>query len=209
MTTEQLDSLCLSISDDVRLNTLSSEITDHIVLVRAMENSFVSYLHNAYYTNGKKNCTATQKQVKEGILLRLAEGELSIEEIEDFHYKGKYVCPTEMVEKEYFFLNNQLAKISITIGRTDYNVLPRNYWIIVSQLDFIYYATKPEKKAIYYFFNPFPPIIHRKEYPTNVLTEDEWRQTILSYTNITEEQLKIDAYRLHMLYTLNKNLFNH
>ncbi|MDR0661266.1 MAG: hypothetical protein LBG19_10855 [Prevotellaceae bacterium] len=103
-----------------------------------MGNSFVPYLHNSYYANGKKTRTAAQKQVKEGILLRLAEGKLCIEEVEGFRYKGKYVCPTEMIETEYFFLNNQLVKISFTIGRADYNVLPQNYWIVVSQIDFIY-----------------------------------------------------------------------
>lgn len=50
--------------------------------------------------------------------------------------------------------------------------------------------------------------MQREPYPTNVLTGEEWIVMIMDYTNITEEQLKENAYQLYSLYVLDKNLFN-
>ncbi|MDR0661265.1 MAG: hypothetical protein LBG19_10850 [Prevotellaceae bacterium] len=40
-------------------------------------------------------------------------------------------------------------------------------------------------------------------------TDEEWRELIMSYTGITEEQLKVNAIQLYSLYILSENLFNH
>lgn len=212
MTTEQIDSLCLSISDEIKRCSVPTETdltkisASDLKVAKVAKHPFVSYLYNVYYIDDRKNRTAIQEQVGDETLLRLTEGKLHIEEAEDFRYRmGKYLLPAEMMETEYFFLNEQLVKISQTIGRTDYNVYPQHYWIIVSQLDFVYHDTGSEKKSIYRISSS----MQRELYPTNVLTEEEWRIMIMGYTNITEEQMKANAYQLYNLYVLDKSLFNH
>ena len=212
MTVEQIDSLCMFMTDEVRHDSISiadrreniKEKIEKMRITRIRDDSFVLYLYNTGYTDDKQTYTATKKQVKEGILLRLAEGKLCIEEAEDFLHKSKYFLPTEMEETEYFFMNEQLVKISLTKGHTDYNVSPQAYWILVNQIDFVYHTIEPEKKAIYYFYHP----IHRKQYPVNVLTEKEWIEAEMNRNGITEEQLKENAYRLYSLFISDKNQFN-
>lgn len=210
MTTEQqLDSLCQAMSDEYRLS-IPMEITDGTDIIAKNErlnNSFISYLHNAYYTSGKKTLTAVKKQVESGKLLRLAEGKLAIEEVEDFR-NDKYIAPVDMVETEYFFLDGKLIKVSVTFGRTDYNALPRNYWIMVNQIDFVYNNTKLAKATIYHVNNHIP-LTYRSILPTNVMSNDEWREMVMNYANITEEKLRAKAYELHTMYTINKNLFGY
>lgn len=205
MTIQQLDSLCFSLSDEARTSIFSDIIDSIDYAIIKSKHEFISYIDKAYY-NGRKLQTATLKQIKEGTLLRLAEGKLCIKEVDDF--RGlKYPLPTEMVETEYFFLNNQLVKISVTIGRTDYNVMPQNYWVIVNLLDFVYHKTEPPQKAIYQISSIRPG--SRNLYPANVIDNNEWREQLMNAANITEEQLKISAYRLYGLYISNKSLFNH
>ena len=205
MTAEQLDSLCLAMADEIRSNTLkeTASSTENIDILQ--KHDFLQYLHNTYCSNGKKTHTACQKQLKEGTLLRLAEGKLTIEEAEDFR-KNRYRTPTSMVESEYFFLNGKLVKISLTIGRTDYNALPKNYWIMVKQIDFVYPPEDFEKRTIYHVGSVIHPSIHSL-FPTNVMSSDEWREQEMEGTGITEKQLQIKAFQLHNLYTLNKKPF--
>ena len=209
MTIDRLDKLCLSMSDEIRAE-ISAEKTAVTAICTATvmgKHDFLSYLDNAYYANGRKPRTAIQKQVNGGTLLRLAEGKLNIQEVEDFR-KDKYPAPTEMVETEYFFLNNHLVKISLTTGRTDYNAMPRNYWVVVNQLDFVYHDTEPPKKAIYNISSCVHPG-NRSLFPTNVRSSDEWIESIMSTAGTTEEQLLLNAIQIYQLYTLNKELFNH
>ena len=215
ITTKQINRICLSLSDEVRRNTPTEKIDSAVPApISDLSFNFVRYLHNAYYAKERKTRTATKTQLPQGTLLRLAEGKLIIEQVEDellrvepYTYPTEYMYPTEMVETEYFFLNNRLVKISVTIGHADYNVIPSNYWIIVSQIDFSYHKTEPSTKTIYNVSFPTSPE-SRRPYPPNAMTDEEWIQTVLSRTNTTEEQLKANAYLLYQLFTLNKELFN-
>ena len=149
MTNEQLDSLCRTLSDECRATILNKIADDDNNIDRKTRHWFPTYLNQAYDTTNAPKIHINEKQLNEGKLLRIAEGSYRIEEREShIHLKGiKFQIPTEMSETEYFFLNGELIKISITKGRTDYNYRPSAYWVIINRLDLIY--EKSVRKAAY------------------------------------------------------------
>jgi hypothetical protein len=126
-----LDSLCVAMSDECRgvsMNTAS-------YISESFSDWFPKYLKETYDTVGTPHINVSEKQLTEGTLRRIAEGKIRIEERADFSRTYNY--PAEMSETEYFFLNNELVKISVAKGHTDYNFIPSAYWIMVFQLDLL------------------------------------------------------------------------
>lgn len=101
--------------------------------------------------------------------------------------REEYRIPAEMSEIEYFFLNGELIKISITKGETDYNALPENYWISMEQLDLIYEKNKLVKKTTY---------IHLGQWDPSTKASDEWTELFIKHYDINQDTLVERAYEL-------------
>ena len=181
MTNEQLDSLCRTLSDECRA-TISSKAKDNDedLNIRFLGNWFPTYLEKAYNTTNAPKIHINEKQLNEGKLLRIAEGSFRIEERVSPYGEVKYLLPVEMSETEYFFLNGELIKISITKGLTDYNALPQNFWIRIEQLDLIYEKDKPVKKAVYSYFGQWNSLSK---------VSDEWIENFIRHYKINEDTL--------------------
>lgn len=130
---KKIDSLCKAMSDEYKI-----EITNKIEESVLEQNKgwFPTYLSQLYDTIPNSNIYVSEKQVSEGKLLRIAEGNIRWEWAKA--YFDEYLKPTEMNETEYFFLDNELVKISLFQGFPDYNAIPANYWIVMRQVDLLY-----------------------------------------------------------------------
>ena len=182
---DYLDTLCLKMSDECRVIPVNYE--DYMAYeARKVYNEikyhwFTEYLYLTYDTVRTPRINVSEKQLKEGKLRRIAEGKLRIEEREG--YLGNlYNYPVEMNETEYFFLNNELVKISISKGSTDYNFMPERYWIAVWQLDLLCQKNKVVNRKAYYCFGD-------RGQPDN-----EWIERFVEYLNIDENALIEKAY---------------
>jgi hypothetical protein len=145
--TEKIDNLCKVMSDECRIEILNKVDGSLPYLGRHW---FTDYLYWLYDSTRNIGITVSEKQINEGRLLRIAEGKIRWELVEAF-FGEEYDKPTEMTETEYFFLNNELVKISISKGHTDYNAIPSNYWIVIRQLDLSYQKdTLANKKAFWH-----------------------------------------------------------
>ena len=144
-----LDSLCLAMSDECRgmqVHSMDKEVYD---INGILNHWFTEYLYLKYDTVGTPRMNVTEKQLKEGTLRRIAEGKFRIEKADSF---GKtFNCPMVMNETEYFFLNNELVKISVTKGYPDYNAIPANYWIVMRQVDLLCQKNKIVNRKAYWY----------------------------------------------------------
>jgi hypothetical protein len=144
---EKLDSLCRAMSDEYRANVLSSIDRTADPVTRDW---FSEYLYWEYNNTETPHITISEKQLDKGKLVRIAEGMFQWKRVKEFDVGDEYNQPTEMNETEYFFLNSELVKISIYKGHTDYNAMPRNYWVVVRQVDLMYQKGKLANKKAYY-----------------------------------------------------------
>jgi hypothetical protein len=183
---DYLDSLCLAMSKECRA-AIVNNIDDNACNL-TVNHWFTKYLYwTTYDTTGTPRMNISEKRLKEGVLLRITEGKFRIEEKDG---RGKtYNCPTEMSETEYFFLNNELIKISIVKGYTDYNAIPSNYWIGIRQLDLLCQESKIVKRKAYSYFGdiiPYKPL------------EEELVELYIKDFDINEEALIQKARKLYL-----------
>ena len=183
-TNEQLDSLCREMTDKYRANILKQVANNDRNTDRTMRHWFPVYLNKVYDTAQTPEIYISEKRLKNSKLLRIAEGSFSIETREGY-MKEEYLIPAEMSETEYFFLNGYLVKISITKGITDYNALPKNYWIRMEQLDLMYEKNKLVKKTAYSHFG---------QWDISTKVSDEWTELFTKHHDIDEEALIERAY---------------
>ena len=174
---DYLDSLCTAMSKEYRTNTHTNidgkspiEITGHW---------FSKYMYWEY-DNKPPRTTVFEKQLKEGTLLRLAEGNFRWETLDS--YGKPYNCPTEMKEVEFFFLNGILVKISFIEGTTDYNFIPAKYWIRTDYLNLLFQENKIVRKSC---GSPYK----------------EWLEHYMKHFNVDENEL---IQKAHTLYTSAK-----
>jgi hypothetical protein len=143
---------------------------------------FTEYLYKAYGAEGIPDVKVSEKQLKKGVLLRIAEGTFRVEEKS---WGQTYNCPTEMNEIEYFFLNNKLVKISIAKGYTDYNSSPALYWINIRQLDLLYQKNEIVNRKAYWYSGDRQQL------------DDEWVEQYMRDLDINENVLIQKAYTLY------------
>ena len=178
---DYLDSLCLTMSDEYR--AMPENYTERRIYNALKDYWFTNYLNRTYDTIGTLHTSVSEKQLKEGVLLRITEGKFRIEKGES--YGETYDCPTEMKETEYFYLNNELIKISVTEGSTDYNAIPANYWITVRQLDLLCQKDKIVDRKAYRYFGDRTEL------------EEEWIEQHVRYLDINENALIQKAHALY------------
>ena len=183
MTNEQLDNICREMSDESRAKVLNQIADKDRDADRATSHWFPAYLDITYNTTNASEIQINEKRLNKNKLVRITEGSFRIEVRED-RMKEKYRIPTEMNETEYFFLNGELVKISITKGYTDYNALPYNYWFRIHQLDLMFKKNKLVKKAEYIYFG---------QWDSSSKVSDEWIETF----GIDEDTLIKRAYILN------------
>jgi len=180
-----LDSICQTMSDEYRAKSciyggLGSPdgIAGHW---------FTEYLYLTYDTVETPPVNVSERQLKEGVLLRIAEGRFRIEKKS---YGKTYNCPTKMNETEYFFLNNELVKISIAKGYTDYNSTPALYWITIRQLDLLCQKNEIVNRKAYWYSGGREQL------------DDEWVEQSMRDLDINESAL---IQKAHTLYKEFKN----
>ena len=179
MTSEQLDSLCRTMTDEYRTKILSTIANNERDTDRTTSHWLPVYLNKAYDTENAPEIHISKKSLKKNKLLRIAEGSFRIE-VKESYMKEEFRIPAVMNEIEYFFLNGELIKISITKGATDYNALPQNYWFQFNQLDLMYEKNKLVKKTAYFYFD---------QWNLSTKVSDEWTELFTKHHNIDEEAL--------------------
>jgi len=144
-----LDSLCQIMSDEHRVNTARDIVGNENNEIP--RDWYSQYLYKTYYSAETQRINVSEKQFKEGKVLRIAEGTLRWERVKEFGFGDEYNNPTEMSETEYFFLNNELLKISISKGHTDYNARPSYYGVVIRQLDLLCEKSKIVNRKAYWY----------------------------------------------------------
>ena len=97
----------------------------------------ILYICGVYYKDEKSVISIYHKAENGKNILRIGEGMLEIKQGKDFITEQEYYFP-EITENIYYFLDGKLVKINEIKSMLDYNVLPRNYWLMFPAVSYYF-----------------------------------------------------------------------